>query len=110
MGNRTDSPRFQAKKRLLSAGLVLLFGILLLFKYLGLLGVGVALPLGISFYTFQMAAYLIDVTRGQVEPVRRPWDYLAGILMFPKAPVRTSDACWGASKPAGAAEVQPGGV
>ena len=68
-------PRFQAKKRLLSAGLVLLFGILLLFKYLGLLGVGVALPLGISFYTFQMAAYLIDVTRGQVEPVRRPWDY-----------------------------------
>ena len=64
-------PRFQAKKRLLSAGLVLLFGILLLFKYLGLLGVGVALPLGISFYTFQMAAYLIDVTRGQVEPVRR---------------------------------------
>ena len=77
-------PRFQAKKRLLSAGLVLLFGILLLFKYLGLLGVGVALPLGISFYTFQMAAYLIDVTRGQVEPVRRPWDYLAGILMFPK--------------------------
>lgn len=57
---------------------------MLLFKYLGLLGVGVALPLGISFYTFQMAAYLIDVTRGQVEPVRRPWDYLAGILMFPK--------------------------
>ena len=77
-------PCVQAKKTLLSGSLALLFGILLIFKYAGLLGTNLVLPLGVSFYTFQMAAYLMDVTHGKVEPVARLWDYLAEILMFPK--------------------------
>ena len=45
------------------AGLAALFGCLFFFKYAGLLGLGVTLPLAISFYSFQLAAYLIDVYR-----------------------------------------------
>ena len=36
------------------------FGVLFLFKYSGFMD---KLPLGISFYTFQIAAYIIDVYR-----------------------------------------------
>ncbi len=71
---------FRRKKTLLSGSLALLFGILLIFKYAGLLGTNLVLPLGVSFYTFQMAAYLMDVTHGKVEPVARLWDYLAEIF------------------------------
>ena len=44
------------------------FGVLFLFKYSGFMD---KLPLGISFYTFQIAAYIIDVYRGRV-PVENP--------------------------------------
>ena len=42
------------------------------------------LPLGVSFYSFQLAAYLIDVYRKRVEPIPLLRDFAAGILMFPK--------------------------
>ena len=42
------------------------------------------LPLGISFYTFQISAYAIDVYRGQVKPEKR-FDSLGAFLcMFPQ--------------------------
>ena len=42
-----------------------------------------ALPVGISFYTFQTRSYTIDVYRGRLQ-ARRNWlDYLTFILMFP---------------------------
>ena len=44
----------------------------------------VALPLGISFYTFQIAAYVIDVYRGQVKPEKRFIDLGAFLCMFPQ--------------------------
>lgn len=44
----------------------------------------VTLPLGISFYTFQIAAYAIDVYRGQVKPERRLVDLGAFLCMFPQ--------------------------
>ena len=53
-------------------------------QYAGLLGSGIALPLGLSFYSFQMAAYVIDVYRGRMEPEECPVSYAAEILMFPK--------------------------
>lgn len=43
----------------------------------------IALPVGISFYTFQAMAYSIDVYRGELEPVRSPLDYLLFIAFFP---------------------------
>lgn len=44
----------------------------------------IALPIGISFVTFQKISYMVDVYRGNHEPQRR-WDFLAlYILMFPQ--------------------------
>lgn len=43
----------------------------------------IALPVGISFYTFQTLSYTIDVYHGRLK-ARRIWlDYLSFILMFP---------------------------
>ena len=44
----------------------------------------ISLPLGISFYTFQIAAYAIDVYRGQVKPEERFVDLGAFLSMFPQ--------------------------
>ena len=44
----------------------------------------VALPLGISFYTFQSMSYTIDVYRGRVQPIRRFVDFAAYVAMFPQ--------------------------
>jgi len=43
----------------------------------------VALPLGISFYTFEAISYAIDVYRGRLEPTRRPRNFLLFISFFP---------------------------
>lgn len=74
------------RRSLLVLGLVLILGLLLVFKYWGFFGgalrtlsdwLGLSynvpalrflLPVGISFYTFQMLSYLIDVHRGEIEP------------------------------------------
>ena len=42
----------------------------------------VALPLGISFYTFQSLSYLVDVYRRDTEPARRFSDFACYLLMF----------------------------
>ncbi len=46
--------------------------------------VRVALPIGISFYTFQILSYNIDVYRGEVKAQRNPIDLAAYIIMFPQ--------------------------
>ena len=57
------------------------FGMLFFFKYSGLT---TKLPLGISFYTFQIAAYVIDVYRGVV-PAEKSYVNLGTYLtMFPQ--------------------------
>ena len=57
------------------------FGMLFFFKYSGLT---TKLPLGISFYTFQIAAYVIDVYRGIV-PAEKSYVNLGTYLtMFPQ--------------------------
>jgi alginate O-acetyltransferase complex protein AlgI len=43
----------------------------------------IALPVGISFYTFQAISYVVDVYRKQLEPVRSPLDYGLFIVFFP---------------------------
>lgn len=84
----------QGKKRVfLILSLCFNLGALCYFKYadflmqtLGLSAYAphVALPLGISFYTFQTQAYVIDVYRGKVPPEQRFIDYATFILLFPQ--------------------------
>jgi D-alanyl-lipoteichoic acid acyltransferase DltB (MBOAT superfamily) len=44
----------------------------------------IILPLGISFHTFQSMSYIIDVYRGEQEPIRNPIDYALFIAFFPQ--------------------------
>jgi len=44
----------------------------------------VALPIGISFYTFQILSYVVDVYRGEVKAQRNFIDLAAYIAMFPQ--------------------------
>lgn len=44
----------------------------------------VALPLGISFYTFQTMSYTIDVYRGKVEAEKNIIDFGAFVTLFPQ--------------------------
>ena len=50
----------------------------------GLHLLGIYLPVGISFYTFQTMSYSIDVYRGRLQPRRDPIAYLAFVTSFPQ--------------------------
>ena len=108
-----DGKTVRARKALLLFGLCAdLFG-LVYFKYaafllenLGKLTgqtfslVHLALPLGVSFYLFQSAGYLIDVYRG-ARAERNPVDFSAFILAFPQltmGPILRYDEWRGALK------------
>ena len=43
-----------------------------------------ALPLGISFFTFQKLSYIIDVYRKDQPPASNPWNHFLYILLFPQ--------------------------
>ncbi len=61
------------------------FGVLLGFKYAGLFtGESIVLPAGISFYTFQLTGYMMDVYRQNMPPEKSLLNFSAGMLMFPK--------------------------
>ncbi|MBO4288604.1 MAG: MBOAT family protein [Lachnospiraceae bacterium] len=91
--------RVQRKMRLVLAAVLLFnFGILCMFKYLHLgnvrfiammgssrlLSVSLAVPLGLSFYTFQSTGYLIDVYWGNVTAERNYFKTLLFISFFPQ--------------------------
>ena len=44
----------------------------------------VALPIGISFYVFQIISYLVDVRRGTVEVQRNPFMFMLYVSLFPQ--------------------------
>ena len=83
-------------KALLAASVVVNLGLLSVFKYLDFfisnlnaLGASlplphIALPIGISFFTFQAMSYVIDVYRGTVSASRRPQDIALYISFFPQ--------------------------
>ncbi len=95
---RARSP--QTKKHLLTFTIVVLLANLAIFKYaaffLGFLvdiGVpaealpdakGIFLPLAISFYTFQIIAYTVDLYRGTIEEQPSAGRYFLFILFFPQ--------------------------
>jgi len=45
---------------------------------------GIVLPVGISFYTFQALSYSIDVYRGELEPTKDWVDFCAFVAFFPQ--------------------------
>jgi len=49
-----------------------------------LAGVGIALPIGISFYTFQSLSYVVDVYRGKVAPQRNLMNLGLYVALFPQ--------------------------
>ena len=72
-------------KAVLVFSLTVLFGCLLGFKYAGVFtGDTPVLPLGISFYTFQMTGYLMDVYRREIMPTRSFFLLSNNFLLFPK--------------------------
>ena len=93
---RSSEPK--TRKRWLLLSLVTNLGALAGFKYLGLITSGLgdlfgqeriplleaALPVGISFYTFQSMSYTIDLYRRQIQPATRFRDFAAYVSMFPQ--------------------------
>ena len=91
----------RSKKLLCALSIFMSLGLLLYFKYanffvenlntvMGWLHhepVGwmkVALPIGISFFTFQSITYTLDVYRGVTPPSKKLTDYVLYIMMFPQ--------------------------
>ncbi|MBQ9009512.1 MAG: MBOAT family protein [Clostridia bacterium] len=80
------------RKRIWMLGtLILNFAILAVLKYtddvrglFSLSPLGLLLPLGISFYTFQSVGYLLDVYNGKAEPVRNPARFCLFVSFFPQ--------------------------
>jgi alginate O-acetyltransferase complex protein AlgI len=92
-----DSGDPQTRKRWLILSLVSNLGLLAYFKYAdffgdtigGLFGVstaplGLALPLGISFFTFKTLSYTIDVYRREIPACRSMWRYAMFVSYFPE--------------------------
>ncbi len=70
------------RRRLLQLGIVLLAGNLAACKY-DIAAFDLLLPVGMSFYTFQLIAYLVDVYRGQAAE-HEPATFFNFIAFFPK--------------------------
>ena len=79
------------KKRWMLAGLCVDFAVLALFKYLndvrvlfGASRLGILLPLGLSFYTFQITGYLLDVHAGKTKPEQSLLRFILFSSFFPQ--------------------------
>ncbi|MBR4759849.1 MAG: MBOAT family protein [Lachnospiraceae bacterium] len=87
--------RSEKNKGFLVLAVIVNIGILFIYKYLGFVTenlnavfsqvpvLQIALPIGISFYTFQGLSYVIDVYRGQ-KPLKNPFTLALYISMFPQ--------------------------
>ena len=45
---------------------------------------GIVLPVGISFYTFQSMSYVVDVYRREIAPTRKLYNYTTYVSFFPQ--------------------------
>lgn len=97
VGKAKQLGKQKTAKFVLVADLLILLGFLAVFKYTdfgistvnGVLGtdiplVRLALPIGISFYTFQILSYVVDVYRGDVEIEYNIINFGAYVVMFPQ--------------------------
>jgi alginate O-acetyltransferase complex protein AlgI len=89
--------RVQKSKALFALAIVFNLGLLGVFKYLDMLIstadwalrinlplARIAPPIGISFYTFQIMSYVIDVRRGDVAVQKNPLRFATYVVMFPQ--------------------------
>ena len=72
------------QRAVLLAALALCFGLLALLKYLPARPLGLLVPLGVSFYTFQSTGYLLDVYGGKQRAERNPARFLLFVSFFPQ--------------------------
>lgn len=86
IGLKMDVNSKSNKKLLLLISIIFNLSILIIFKYADFLfGVkGICLPLGISFYTFQIMSYVIDVYRKDAEVQRNIFDLALYVSLFPQ--------------------------
>ena len=87
-----QAPTERAAKGWLAAAAIVDLGLIGFFKYSGLIcsvfGTvppfieRIALPIGISFYTFQLLTYVVDVYRGEVPAQKRYWHILLYAALF----------------------------
>lgn len=92
--------RFRGDKRsrlMLIGSIVVIVGLLFFFKYADFLISNInqllngempllhlALPLGISFYSFQILSYTVDLYRGKVKVQRNPFKFATYVALFPQ--------------------------
>lgn len=92
----------QVKKICLIIGIIINLGVLIYFKYFNfiisnIIKIGsifnlnlqievksIILPIGISFFTFQILSYVVDVYRGEVEPQKNIINLMLYIMLFPQ--------------------------
>ena len=81
----------KSPKRLLRCAVAFNLALLGFFKYydflartLGLPILGLSLPIGISFYTFQALSYVIDVARSEVQAQKNPVTFGTYVTLFPQ--------------------------
>lgn len=97
-----DAKQGQSKKLLITSGVLLAALPLLVFKYYDFIvgsgnalfasmhcavnmpGLNWAIPLGISFFTFQAVGYLMDVYYQRIRAEHDWWDYMLFVAFFPQ--------------------------
>jgi len=102
LGNAIAGARTTRLRKLWLIGTVLMnLGVLAIFKYFDFgiesaravlqtvgfhppdVALRVALPVGISFFTFESMSYVIDIYRGAIKPQRSYVEYLSFVAFFP---------------------------
>lgn len=95
LGILIEAEKSPKQKIYLYIALILDLGILFVFKYLtftlknlshffSVHVLDIALPIGISFYTFQILSYILDVYRGTVPAQKNICKLALYVLMFPQ--------------------------
>lgn len=80
----------------LIGSVILFLGLLGYYKYFNMIVTGlqqagvrglslteIFLPLGISFYTFELISYVVDIYKKKTEPLKNPMDFVFYISFFP---------------------------
>ncbi len=87
----TEQGSSSAPSLVCGAAIVFNMSVLFIFKYLdaalsffGAEPLGIALPVGISFYTFQALSYVIDVRRRAARVQKNPALFLTYVSLFPQ--------------------------